>query len=247
MKFMLKYLFSSTILLLSLAGLCQEKKKDSVTPISQRYGLRVGADISKLIRSGLDKNYKGLEFVADYRLTKKIYLAGEIGNENKTTDDDRINFTTKGSYFKVGFDSNSYQNWLDMENLIHVGLRYGVSSFSQEINSYKLYNTATYFPQAPINNTSQEFSGLSAHWIEVVAGMKAEVLKNIFMGFSFRINYLVSNKKPDNFDNLYIPGFNRTYDGKFGVGFNYTVSYFIPFYKKTAKKQVPIVEKKAKK
>ncbi|WP_395076160.1 DUF6048 family protein, partial [Flavobacterium sp.] len=33
------------------------------------------------------------------------------------------------------------------------------------------------------------------------------------------------------FDNLYIPGFNRTYDGKFGVGWNYTISYFIPLYK----------------
>jgi hypothetical protein len=40
------------------------------------------------------------------------------------------------------------------------------------------------------------------------------------------------NNKPSGFDNLYIPGFNRTYDGSFGVGFNYTVSYFIPLYKK---------------
>jgi hypothetical protein len=40
------------------------------------------------------------------------------------------------------------------------------------------------------------------------------------------------NNKPSGFDNLYIPGFNRTYDGSFGVGFNYTVSYFIPIYKK---------------
>ena len=245
---MLKYLFSSLLFFLSFVAISQEKKKDSVMPISQRYGLRIGADISKLVRSGFDKNYKGVEFVADYRLTKKIYLAGEIGNENKITNDDRINFTTKGTYFKVGFDSNSYQNWLDMENLIHVGLRYGVSSFSQEINSYKTYNTATYFPQAPINNIPKEFNGLTAHWAEVVAGMKAEVFNNVFMGFSFRINYLVSNKKPDNFDNLYIPGFNRTYDGKFGVGFNYTVSYFIPFYKKTTKKEAPVkLDSKVKK
>jgi hypothetical protein len=33
-----------------------------------------------------DKGYKGLELVGDYRLTKK-YLAAELGNENKTTDD----------------------------------------------------------------------------------------------------------------------------------------------------------------
>jgi hypothetical protein len=38
--------------------------------------------------------------------------------------------------------------------------------------------------------------------------------------------------KAENFENLYIPGFNRTYDGDFGVGFNYTVSYFIPIYKR---------------
>ena len=142
MKLMLKYTFSLLVLLLSISSIAQDKKTDSIKPIPQRYGIRFGADISKLIRSGFDKNYKGLEFVVDYRLTKKIYIAGEIGNENKITDDTRINFTTKGSYFKVGFDSNSYQNWLDMENMIHVGLRYGVSTFSQELNTYKIYDTA---------------------------------------------------------------------------------------------------------
>ena len=43
----------------------------------------------------------------------------------------------------------------------------------------------------------------------------------------------MSNKEPEGFANLYIPGFNKTYeDSKFGAGFNYTLSYFIPFYKK---------------
>jgi hypothetical protein len=52
---------------------------------------------------------------------KKYFLAAELGNENKTTDDDRLNFTTKGSYLKVGFDYNAYENWLDMENIISIG------------------------------------------------------------------------------------------------------------------------------
>ena len=62
--------------------------------------------------------------------------------------------------------------------------------------------------------------------------LKAELFNNLYLGFSLRLNYLVSNKRPENFDNLYIPGFNRTYDGKFGAGLNYTISYFIPIYKK---------------
>ncbi len=79
--------------------------------------------------------------------------------------------------------------------------------------------------------SGKEYSGLTASWIEVVGGVKAELFDNLFLGFSTRLNYLVSNKKPENFDNLFIPGFNRTYEGKFGVGFNYSLSYFIPLYK----------------
>jgi hypothetical protein len=70
----------------------------------------------------------------------------------------------------------------------------------------------------------------------VVTGVKVKVINNIFVGFSFRLNILVADKKPsDNFVNLYIPGFNRTYAGNFGAGFNYTVTYFVPLYKKTIK------------
>lgn len=231
MKLMLKYSFSILFTLVSLVNFAQEQPKDT-TKKTQRYGLRIGADISKLARTLYDKNYKGLELVADYRLTKKMYLAGELGNENKTTDDDRVNFTTKGTYFKVGFDSNFYENWLDMENMIHIGLRYGVSSFSQELNTYKIYDTSGYFPTGNLVASGKKYDGLSAQWAEVVAGMKAKLFNNVYAGVSVRMNYLISQKKPDNFDNLYIPGFNRTYDGKFGAGWNYTITYFIPLYKK---------------
>lgn len=71
--------------------------------------------------------------------------------------------------------------------------------------------------------------------MEVVAGVKAEVFDNVFVGFSFRLNRLISQKEPNNFENLYIPGFNKTYGGEFGIGFNYSVSYFIPLYKSKVK------------
>jgi hypothetical protein len=217
--------------LLSFLVNAQQKKIDSIPPKIEKFGIRFGADLFKLTRSFYDKNYKGIEFVGDYRITKNYYLAAELGNENKTTEDDRLNSTAKGTYIKVGFDYNSYENWLDMRNMVFVGLRYGASTFSQQLNSYKLYNTSTYFPEAPTVVSGEKFNGLSAQWFEVVVGMKAEVLKNIYVGFTVRMNRMLTNTKPENFDNLYIPGFNRTYNGDFGVGFNYTVSYFLPLYK----------------
>ena len=211
------------------------KNNDSIPVKTDRYGVRVGVDLYKLTRALYDKKYKGIEFVGDYRLTKKYFLAAEIGNENKTTDDDRLNFTTKGSYIKAGFDYNAYENWLDMENIISIGMRYGFSTFNQQLNSYRIYNANPYFGEAPVLPSSQKYDGLTASWIEVVAGVKAKVFDNVFVGFSLRLNRLVTNKEPENFSNLYIPGFNRTYDGSFGVGFNYTVTYFVPIYKKKVK------------
>ncbi len=216
-----------------------EIKNDSIVK-TDRYGFRVGIDLYKLTRALYDKNYKGIELVGDYRLTKKYFLAAEVGNENKTTEDDRLNTTAKGTYLKVGFDYNGYENWLNMENIISIGMRYGLSSFSQQLNSYKIYNANPYFGEVPAITSGTKYNGLTASWIEVVAGVKAKVFNNVFVGFSLRLNALVSNKKPDNFDNLYIPGFNRTYNGTFGVGLNYTVTYFIPFYKKKTTTIVPI-------
>jgi hypothetical protein len=250
---MLRFTFSLALVLLSFSGFTQEKKttktdsikKDSIVPKKERYGLRLGVDLFKLTRSFYEKDYRGLELVGDYRLTRRHFIAGEIGNENKTVDDDRLNFTTKGTYLKVGFDYNTYENWGNMENVISLGMRYGVSSFSQTLNSYTLYNPYPYFGAVAEVPSGVVSKGLSAQWIEIVAGMKAKVFNNVFMGFSFRVNRLLSQKKPDNFDNLYIPGFNRTYNGNFGVGFNYTVSYFIPLYKSTVKpKEVPATKKK---
>lgn len=209
----------------------QEVLKDTVIK-TDRYGLRVGVDLYKLTRGLYDKDYKGVEFVGDWRLTKKYYIAAELGYENKTTDDDRLNTSASGTYVKGGFDYNFYENWLDMENLITIGLRGGFSSFSQDLNSYKIYNPNPYFGELPAVVANQKYSGLTASWLEVALGLKAEVFDNVFVGFGVQMKLLTTNKKPSGFDNLYIPGFNRTYDGSFGVGFNYTVSYFIPIYKK---------------
>lgn len=241
----------SFLLLIPCIAFSQQKKADTIAtpPKIERYGLRVGVDLYSLARSVYDKDFKGIEAVADYRLTKKIYAAGEIGTTDYTEDDSQLNFNTKGSYIKVGFDFNAYQNWLDMENMIYVGVRYGFSSFSQNLNSYKIYQntnldeTSNYFDEVTVNSNT-EYSGLSAHWIEVVGGVKAEIFNNVFLGFSFRLKSLLTDKKPANFDNLYIPGFNRTYEGSFGAGFNYSISYFIPLYKKQEKEKEKLTPKK---
>lgn len=246
-QLMYKYFISSiVVLLISSAVYSQnedinEQKDEGINKVNndskaikQRYGIRFGADISKLVRTALDDNYQGFEVNADYRLSYRWYLAGELGNEQRTLENEQLNITSKGSYFKAGVDYNLYRNWLDMENMIFAGFRVGASTFSQTLNSRTIFDANNqYFGQPLTTTTPIETDGLTAILGEIMLGIKAEVLSNLFMGLNLQLKFLASETAPDSYENLYIPGFNRTYDsGIIGAGFGYTISYMIPIYKK---------------
>lgn len=223
--------FTSSLLLL-ISAVSWSQTTDTIPKYKDRYGLRLGVDLYRLTRSFYDKDYQGLELTGDFRLSKKYYAAAEIGTEERITREPQLNATTTGQYLKVGFDYNTHQNWLNLENMVFIGLRYGFSTFSQELNSYRVYNPNPYFGNGDFIEVNQNYGGLTAHWVETVAGIKAQVFTNVFVGFSFRLNVMLQEKEPNGFENLFVPGYNRTYSDRFGVGFNYTVSYFLPLYKK---------------
>lgn len=203
--------------------------------LNNTYGLRIGLDLNKLVTTATNSNYKGFEIIGDYRLTQKWYLSGEIGNEERTISEDAINSTTKGNFIRLGADYNAYKNLAGIRNLIFVGLRYGFSNFDQRLNSFNIIQQDSFFdnPQR-ISNLSNK--GLNAHWLEFVAGVKAEVLNNIFIGFTLSVKRNISDDKPKGFDNFFIPGFGKTNDAsEFGAGFSYHISYYLPLYKKRKK------------
>ncbi len=239
---MYKFFISICFLCFVVDGFSQEQKKDTLNnqldSISYKtsYGLRVGIDISKPILAQFNSSYSGLEIVADYRISKNFYIATEFGFEEETSEEDYSNSTSKGNYLRLGINYNAYKNWLDMNNEIFVGYRYGLSYFEQTLNSYSHnlvtgdINVPIYFPSNIISTPST--SNLNAHWSEIVVGLKVEIYTNFFASFSGSYKILMSTKEPDNFKTLYAPGFNRIFDSNSGFGFNYTLTYLIPFSKK---------------
>ena len=230
------YRFSSSLLLIffcCISAVAQQVEvvQDTVN-YNEKYGLRVGIDLSKPLRTALDDNYSGLELVGDYRIYKNYYISAEIGNEKINFDGDNIQTLTTGSYIKVGGDYNAYENWLDMQNAIFVGLRYGFATFSQTLEEYTIYTSSNYYGPNIITE-GEETTGLNASWAEVILGVKVEVLNNLFLSANVQLKRRIGQKSPSNFDNLAIPGFGRTYDAsEFGAGFGYSISYMIPFYRR---------------
>lgn len=221
---------------ISLFSLCHTSVKAQATEdtvqVEERYGLRVGVDLSKPLRSLLEDEYRGLEILGDYRVYDNYYLAAELGNEQIPFDAENIKVTANGSYIKIGADYNAYDNWAGMENLIFVGARIGFSTFSQTLEEYDIYQVNQYFPPTTIEGPF-ETSGLTASWLELMVGIKVEVLHNLYLGANVQLKRMVTQTTPPNYDNLVVPGFNRTYDeSAFGTGFGYNISYLIPLYRK---------------
>ena len=229
---MLKYYISIILAFNFFINSFSQTETDSIS-IKNKFGLRAGVDLSKLLNSAFNDDYEGFEVSADLRILKNIYISAEIGTEKKIISNDYLNTEAKGNYLKAGGDYNMYTNWLGMDNLIYSGFRIGFSNFSQTINSYIIYDVnnqpwgqATYYN--PIVNDN-----LNALWMEFIVGIKTQVLNNLFLGFNIQLKNLISDKTKNNIDNIYIPGFNRTYDSSsLGSGFSYSISYLVPIIKK---------------
>ena len=206
-------------------------KKDKLLNINK---IRFGFDLLKPIASSSEGDNLNYEIVGDLQLTENIYLAGEYGSIDKLIEDENINFNSIGSFLRIGFDYNMFENWIGMDNSIYVGFRYGNSSFSNKILNYEVRNKDSYFSNLVEDEFETiEYSNLSGNWIEILLGIKVETFKNVYLGLSLRLNKLLSDEKPNNFGNLFIPGFNKVTDeNTFGSGFNYTLTYSIPLKKR---------------
>ena len=237
----LRYIISIVIAVISFSAIAQENIPTDSTSVKQvvsdsikykdQYGLRIGIDISKPIVYLINNDIKGFEVVADYRIKKNIYIATELGYYDRYTDEDYMNFSTTGPFIKIGANYNLYQNWLGMSNEIYLGMRYGFSTFEHHLYEYTPNFYGTYFDEVTYE-VDKVYENLNAHWVEFVVGLKVEVLNNFYMGASIAFKKMVKQKQPTNFLNMYVPGFDRVYLNDTGFGFNYTLTYAIPFFKK---------------
>ena len=242
---MFKYSINILIFLVSFCGLSQTNKTKDSVEYKQKYGIRLGVDLSRIVLSVIDDDYNGIELAGDYRLKENLFIAGELGDETRT-DTEGIgssalyNYTASGNYLKLGVDYNTYNNWFGEQNFITIGGRFAYSSFSQTLNSFSIFNSNRFFNEdfIDIATSPQEFDGRTATWLEFVAGFKTEIFTNIYMGATLRIGFLITESEEEQFSNLWIPGFNNVNDNsRFGIGYNYTISYFLPLYKKAKKKR----------
>jgi len=231
----LKYYISFILFFsyLSLSAQAQPKdtivKNDTLVQLKkQPVKIRFGFDIGKYLWAYLDGN-SSLDFAIDANFYKNYYVIAEFGTEEHFSENSLLTYTTNGNYFKLGVDYNLYKNWLDMDNEISVGFRYGYATYDYNLTKYTINQPDAIFTPTPID-TDQTFSNLSAHWIDLTTKIQAEIIANIYLGYTVSLKYLLTATQPENFGTLYIPGFfTKNAYGNIGFGMQYFISYQLKF------------------
>ena len=229
-KLMLKY-FISTLVTLSCIAI--ETNATVANDSLKKFGIRIGTDLQKIIRSASSQEYNGISFNADIRFKESIFLFSEIGNEKKMVEYSSVDSEISGDYIKLGLQFKLNKDIIGLRNLIYSSFGFGISSFDQTISRYNIYNIYSDLWGEFTNTDAIILENLNANWIEIGFGVKTEILNNLFLGIELQLKNLIYQKNKNDIANFYIPGFNRTYESSnFGTGFNYSLTYLIPIIKK---------------
>ena len=215
--------FSLTLLLfLNINSYSQTKAKEKSYEWVR--GIRLGCDLSRFGLPIFQKGRIATEFSIDTELKRNFTPTFEAGFENSTVNNDRITYKSNGIYGRLGLDYNILKREAPSNrHSFFVGARYGFSASKQTTN----WNiSGDYFAITP-NGSSSDIIG--THWMELVVGLKVEVVKNLFLGWSLRERILFSTTGVENYPYA-IPGYGS--GGKASnLGLNYSVYYSIPLMK----------------
>lgn len=195
-------------------------------PINAMKGIRAGIDVAKTALPLIYHNErKGFEISVDRYVKGNFFAVAEGGWLNVNLRDTAFHYRSNGFYGRLGIDYNLLKSRRPGSNdLFYAGFRYGMSVFSHQADD--VYIAGHYWPDAPSQTIPKTV--INAHWIEFLAGVKAEVLKNFYIGIIFRGKFRVVAPK-DKYSKPYqIPGYGVG-SNKFVLGLNYYFSYNIHF------------------
>jgi len=219
----LKYFFSIAILLLLVDDAPAQTSKWAPSAV------RVGADPGTLYYMFFSRKRGFFELEADIDINQ-FFLVANYGLSDYNLDKPTFQYTNSGSYLRLGADINFMKNDPN-NNVAFFGLRYATSSFEDQLDydTQQLIESEIGWP-----NTRETISNsnVRANWFELVTGLKIRVIKQLYMGFTFRYKLFMDTKGASRLRPYYVPGFGKNIGGA-AFGFNYYVSYRLPFRKKT--------------
>jgi len=183
---------------------------------------RVGIDLSKLVRSTLTDKYSTAEFLVETIYKPKLHIVAEGGWASSTKEGParNIEFTSSSYFMRAGFDKYFFGKLYkqDLDNAF-VGLRLGSAFLNRQQAKATLWDpfygnqSLTFAPDRRL-----------LHWIELTAGFRMEVVKNIFLGWNIRGKTFLNGGKLKERTPIYLSGYGIA-EKQPGIDYSFYVLY----------------------
>ena len=199
---------------------------ETTTETSLFQGVYLGIDVFGLANKVLGSDITSTEVNAEMNLKNRFFPVVEVGYAAIETSGEETDIFYKSSapYFRIGMNYNVFYKKPHLPGQLLVGLRYGYSSFEYDVNAPALTDPNWGHTSVPF---AYEGVKSNASWVEVCAGLKTQVYKGFYMGFTVRYRSRLSQKVHENSEPYYIPGFGK--NGSTNVGLTYNLIYKLPF------------------
>lgn len=199
-----------------------EEKEE--TPLYQ--GTSISLDIFGIGNKLLGSDITSAEASIEVNLKNRFMPVAEIGYGQTDTTDDGTNIHYKASapYFKIGANYNVMFKKPYLPGFISVGLRYGFTSFSYDVDAPDMIDPTWGNITVPF-----AYNGVKTNvsWVEALVGFRTRIYKSFSMGWSVRYRARLSMKKTENTEPWYIPGFGK--NKSTNIGITYNLIYKLPF------------------
>jgi hypothetical protein len=162
------------------------------------------------------------EAAARFNLSNKYFPVVESGYESRHQQlNSGIDYLGTGMYYKIGVDLSLIKSKFQhsIHNKFLLGARLGMSGFTYDVTNIPIHNTLN-GSASTLDFTDQNHM---AYWMEIVAGIRIEVVKRVIMGWSVRTKNPFGEAEAGSIGPWYIPGYGRAGDSVWA--FNYTIGY----------------------
>jgi hypothetical protein len=227
LRYFISILFS--VLCLTAQGQDDDEPVDRTPSADSSNQLRFGFDISKPINHIYVKDREAYEFELDWYHRKELYFVAEGGWGSGSLDSSYLTYRSNNTFFRTGVSKSIltklYPNDWDWA---FVGIRYGVAFINRHDATYTIYDPV-------FGNVSGVTPGthLTAHWLELVGGVKVELFKGVYVGWNIRGRFMLNGKQFKELPPTYIAGYGRG-DKNSIFDYNFYLNYAIRWKRKKA-------------
>lgn len=167
--------------------------------------LRLGADVSGLVRYYFEPETMSLELSADYEWRKDWFVTAEAGMLDIDIRRETHNYLANGYFLRAGADYNILnKHTLSRTGIVYASLRYGYGLLNHEAPGITIS-----MPYWDDFNTGISNETIHAHWLETGGGIKTRLAGNIYLGWTLRARFMLYRSPSPGIDPYYISGFGK--------------------------------------